>query len=313
MKICIISTIKSVDPLDTVRFVNYHLKLGIDLIVLFLDDPADPIMEFLTGHISVHMISCDSAYWTARGRDAPAGLGGRQVINLNYGMKLAAVEGFDWMIHIDNDELLRPEDDIKFLLSQEQETVNSVHFFLKEAVAEQDQYDTIFAATLFRNLLPGLIERAVANDFLGCPQAFFEGEFFRSHTASKCAVRLDAGIEWMSVHEPERPRATPATAILTEQIELLHFDNIGFDSWRNKWAQRLTEPPGLPGKRPNRHRQRALFEQAYGNAANELALYSRLCKIPDREKRILMDHGLLSVVTLPPEMFEQPAHIRKIV
>jgi hypothetical protein len=303
-KICIVSTIRSVDPLDTVRFVKYHLNLGIDLIVLFLDDPADPVREFLAGHTSVQMINCDSAYWTARGRKAPVGLTHRQLVNLNYGMKLAVVEGFDWMIHIDNDELLLPEHDIKFLLSHE--TVNSVHFFLKEAVAEKDQYDTIFAATLFRNLLPKLIKRAAANDFLGCPQAFFEGEFFRGHTASKCAVRLDAGIEWMTVHGPARPKVTPETSILTEQIELLHFDNIGFDSWRDKWAKRLTEPPHISGVTMNRERQRLLFEQAYGNAPDELALYSRLCKIPDREKRILMDHGLLSVITLPPEMFENP-------
>jgi hypothetical protein len=300
-KVCVIATVRA-DVRDTIGFVNYHLNSGIEEIILFLDDPADPAAHQLSGYANVRPIRCDAAYWAARGVEAPSVTQERQEINVNHGMKLAAERGFDWIIHIDGDELLLADGDINTILSEQSADV--VRFALKEAVAEKNRYETIFEATLFRESvrLEKLSRMALA-DILNCQAAFFEGEYIRGHSASKVAVRLNAKIEWMGIHGPLRPRIAE---VETNRIVLLHFDCIGIADWKTKWARRLDHPGAVERLRSNRRRQMELFRHVYGNAAAELALYSRLHKIPERQKSLLMQHGLLSVVTLPSELFERP-------
>src|SRR5579863_8930815 len=152
LKVCIISTIRA--PLrETMYFVNYHLNLGIDQIILFFDDPKDPAAEALSNYVRVRTIRCDSAYWAALRLEAPALVGQRQVMNVNYGMKLAGQIGFDWAIHIDGDELLMADGEIGNILAQQ--SVDVVRFAMKEAVSEKDRYDNVFEATLFKERITG--------------------------------------------------------------------------------------------------------------------------------------------------------------
>jgi hypothetical protein len=104
-KVCVIATVRA-NARDTIGFVNCHLNSGIEEIILFLDDPADPAAELLCGYAHVRPIRCDQAYWAARGAEAPGVAQERQEINVNHGVKLAAERGFDWIIHIGSDELL---------------------------------------------------------------------------------------------------------------------------------------------------------------------------------------------------------------
>ena len=133
--------------------------------------------------------------------------------------------------------------------------------------------------------------------------AFFEGEYLRGHSDSKVAVRINSKVEWMHAHGPAR---FEMAEVETDRITLLHYDCVGIDAWKTKWAKRLHDPPEGTHRRPNRQRQLELFEKAYGKPADELALYSRPHKILEHDKRVLMQHGLLTRVTLPHEMFERP-------
>jgi glycosyltransferase involved in cell wall biosynthesis len=300
-KVCIIATIKA--PLrETICFVNYHLNLGIDGIILFLDDPQDPAAEALSDYIRVHAIKCDNAYWTSRRIEVPATSVLRQTLNVNYGIKLAGKIGFDWAIYIDGDELLMPDGDIKSILAQQ--TVDVVRFAMKEAVSEKDRYENIFEATLFKERVTtenrSRLELAYS---MARDGAFFEGEYLRGHSDSKVAVRINSNIEWMSSHGPVRPKMAE---VGTARITLLHYDCVGIDAWKRKWINRLNQPGVETSVRPNRLKQFELFKKAYGNAAEELALFSRLHKISDHDKRVLVQYGLLTVITLPHETFERP-------
>jgi hypothetical protein len=300
-KVCLVSTVKS-SLRQTTYFVNYHLNIGFDEIILFFDNPNDPAIEAFSDYARVRSIRCDDRFWAARGTPAPIVLGERQEINVNYGMKLAVQSGFDWLVHIDADELLMTERSIKAALSQRLADV--VRFQMKEAVSERDHYEHVFEATLFRE--PITAERQYVQGLAHSSQfegAFFDGEYFRGHSHSKVAVRTNSEIEWMGIHRPKRPKMAVAE---TKEITLLHYDCVGLDDWKEKWTTRLGQPGSVERLRPNRVRQVELFKQACGNPAAESRLYSRLHMTPDRQKDILKQHGLLTVIKLHPELFERP-------
>ena len=93
------------------------------------------------------------------------------------------------MTHIDSDELLFPVGDLRSTLSGYDSSV--VRFAMKEAVAEQDHYNSRFDATYFREPLTSESKAKIAAALpAGCDDVLFEGEYFRGHTASKLAVRL---------------------------------------------------------------------------------------------------------------------------
>jgi hypothetical protein len=175
---------------------------------------------------------------------------------------------------------------------------------MKEAVSEKDRYENIFEASLFKERVTkenrSRVELAYSMTRDG---AFFEGEYLRGHSDSKVAVRINSNIEWMRAHGPVRPKMAE---VGTDRITLLHYDSVGIDAWKEKWTNRLDEPEVGKWARQNRVRQFELFKKAYGNAAEELALFSRLHKISEHDKRVLMQYGLLTAITLPHKMFERP-------
>ena len=125
-KVCIVSMIKA--PLgETISFVNYHLNLGIDGIILFLDDPEDPAAQALSDYVRVRVIKCDDAYWTALRTEWPNAIQRRA-------------------IHIDGDELLMPDGDFQSILAQQ--SVDVVRFAIKRSCFRKDRYHSIFEATI---------------------------------------------------------------------------------------------------------------------------------------------------------------------
>ena len=79
---------------------------------------------------------------------------------------------------------------------------------------------------------------------------------------------------------------------------LLHYDCMGIDDWKMKWARRLQAGGMAVQMRPARVKQFELFKQAYGDDLQERRLYSRLHKLSEPQKQLLLQCGLLSVVRL---------------
>jgi hypothetical protein len=296
--ICVIATVRS--PInELMEFVRYHLAAGVAEIVLFFDDPNDTAADAIAGHPGVVQIRCDAAYWHARGVDRPAAIENRQIVNVNFGMSRARSQGFDWIAHIDSDEILFAQSDIGTVLTGC--SANVVRFSMKEAVAEQDFYSSRFAATAFREQLTAAGKKQLAAmPAEAVAGILFEGEYFRGHSASKVAVRLNSTIELMGIHGPQRPKRMPE--LRTQQITLLHYDCVGIDDWKRKWSRRIDATGTATDMRPARNKQLELFKQAYGDEASERALYSLLHKVSESQKALLMSLGLLTVVSLEPAM-----------
>ena len=115
MKIALVITIKNERKLLR-NNLEFHHKLGVDLVFIFLDGTEDETektiddlpyvrvassvsLDCFQGFAELHELVINSEeHHTAR-----------QMLNMVYAKELAQKEGFDWLIAIDADELICPD------------------------------------------------------------------------------------------------------------------------------------------------------------------------------------------------------------
>jgi hypothetical protein len=102
------------------------------------------------------------------------------------------------------------------------------------------------------------------------------------------------------------------TEVQTSEITLLHYDCVGIDDWKRKWLRRVDSSGTAIGMRPARAKQLDLFKEAYGDESRERALYGRLHRVSPRQRKLLLDIGLLTIISprlaLQPNPIEPAAH-----
>lgn len=298
VKTAIVSTVRA--PIEDLRhYVHYHLNIGIDEIILFLDDPLDEGVDAFAQYSKVTSVACSASYWNTNG-GRPEFVGARQTVNVNNGAKIAAEKQCNWLIHIDNDELINPLVDIKQVLANT--NGEAVRFTLLEAVSEQGCCEHIFIPQLFRKQSKKTIIQEAK--LLGCSKAFFENRYFRGHGASKMAVRITSEIKQYGIHTAMKHYGMLAVEN-SEQLQLLHYDCIDFGTWIRKWMRHVDGTGISNGLGNHRQKQLALYRQARGEGHKELfALYKRLYHLPKKEQKILHVLGMLTTVKIDHDLFE---------
>ena len=282
-------------PLEVLEpWIDYHLHAGIGRMILYFDDPGDPAITALGGIEQLTAIPCSEAYWRDTGLSRPKNIGTIQVVNVNHGFALAADMGCTWAAHIDCDELILPLEPLGELLGRSR--ADALKMTVLEAVSERFDYDNIFDARLFKRV-PNRLQLLTAV-LLGCRHSIRFGEYFRGHTESKMLVRLNAGVTRMGIHKPIE-RSHDASIEVCDEIQLLHFDCVGFTDWDRKWGSRLDGSFRVDGLRPARQKQFAAYGEAAGlNIKARESLFRELQMIPAREVAILKRLGLLTTVDL---------------
>ena len=297
-KIAIVSTLRA--PLQqTLSFVRYHLHIGIDALFLFFDDPDDPALETLASCSQVTATACSPAYWRELGHDAVPGIGERQNVNANVGMIMALQHSCQWLLHIDCDELVRPCGDVHEILAGCR--VDVLKLSLLEAVPEAEEHDHVFSPVLFKKMISARQKRMAL--LLRCHGTFFEGAYFRGHTASKTAVRLGPGITRMGVHAPITREGMVRES--TGRLSLLHFGCIGLAEWVRKWERRVDGTAVSAGISSSRSKQFDYYLEA--RSAGDLALrkaYSRLYLLSRYQRFILRLLGMTTTIRLDQRLFE---------
>ncbi|MGA7384750.1 MAG: glycosyltransferase family 2 protein, partial [Methylocella sp.] len=303
-KLCVVSTVRATAT-QILYFVNYHINIGIDEVILFFDDPNDESIVYFDAYNEVNCITCDVLCWETHGNRRPSSIEERQEINANMGLELAMRNGFQWIAHIDSGELIFTKGDLREILSGCPVDVDVLTFFsIREAAPERGHYENIFEPTLFKK--PGNERRETLALLFGCRGGFFEGEYFGGHRASKVAVRISRKIMRMGIHGPKPPNEGLAE-VKTHRIKLLHYDCVGMEAWKTKWAGRIDGSRAVAATRPNRKRQLEVFREAFVKYGDELAnLYNRLYIIPKYERIVLKLLGLLELIKLDADLFARP-------
>jgi hypothetical protein len=301
-KLAIISTVKA--PLSQLRmYVNYHLNMGIDEIILFFDDPFDEGIKFFANYKNVSIVPCSSDYWTQTTEKRPHISLDRQITNVNEGVKIATSKNCSWITHIDCDELIQPLKEIKQVLTDCQ--ADALKFCLMEAVSEQETYKHIFIPNLFKKR-PNKLQIWAAK-ILGCSKSFCEGEYFRGHNSSKMLIKISPKIKKYGIHQPEQYDDDTIIKEINE-LRLLHYDSIGLSNWKAKFegrAQELVEGDNLSEFFGNyRLKQFKDYLKARSEGDSQLvALYKRLYIMSKRQKQILFFLGMLERVILNQDCF----------
>lgn len=298
----IISTVKAPTS-QLYLFVNYHLNMGVDHIILFFDDSKDVGIKSFYQYAQVTTVSCSSGYWKERTGDRPRSIEERQTVNVNQGAKYLSLQKCNWLIHIDCDELLNTSRPIKQVISRFNADV--IRFAVLEAVAEQEKYDNIFLPTLFKK--KNLKLQVIVAERLGCSNAIFDGEYFRGHTASKTAVRITPHMEGnYGIHGPKKLLGN--TVVNTDAIQLLHFDCVDIDEWKIKWDRRIDGTGMALHMRDNRKKQMLLYENAKKEGNESLSImFNKMHNIQKRERLILYILGMLTRINIDKRLFDVPA------
>lgn len=300
MKLCTVTTLRAPQQ-ETIDFVNYHLNMGIDHMYLFFDDSLDCSLEKVKGKRTT-CISCDADHWKSVGCKADDNIEKRQRKNANLALNWARKAEFDWISHIDSDELIYTDRPIKKILSELSVNIAYLKLPTKEAVPECLNYTRPYQEiTLFKSL-PSLECQFYSNKHNG---AYFDGEFFRGHIVGKSIVRIRDDIETLSLHAPELKNEGPLYLAVVDGAFLLHFDCYDFNSWRIKWERRLNGV-AKSGGRENRMRQKLYFRdvQQKGEGKVMLDAFMKMHFLPPVLLDKLFEDKMLERIEIERKLFK---------
>lgn len=166
IKTAIISTIRDAESVID-SFIDYHLSIGFDRLILFADSPDEPYLKRILKNKSVTVILNSSDKWVetkSYKRYHPflqKEVMARQILNLELGISMAFDEQIDWVVHLDSDELFySPSATIEehfFSLSRDKhETFSYLNY--ESVVPEMDVRDCFKEILLFKRHLLHLNE-----------------------------------------------------------------------------------------------------------------------------------------------------------
>lgn len=225
-------------------FVAYHRAIGFAHFFLFFDDPADPMLGWARAQPDITAIARDGdlqrawralTLWNEAGPHVETEVMARQILNAEHAANLARARGFDWLLHIDADELFYAPDGVAAHFASFALMPPDVATYANyEAVPEaEDTGDSFRTVTLFKKPFAepsspdakALVTRAGQN-----PDAFFH--FYGN---GKSAVRLAApGMVPANVHTFAR-RGEYSVA-WTRGPFILHYACCGFAAFWQKYV-----------------------------------------------------------------------------
>lgn len=312
-RICITTTSK-VSLKDTMDFINYHINIGIDHIYIFFDDPNDAAIKSLADYKNVTCFKCNSNHWKKMGKENEVlCLEDRQELNANLALKLARQSGYDWIIHLDTDELIYSRGLLKKKLNKVDENIDVLRLLSMEAVPERMNYkNNLREISLFKSIkivskfyyshkktLQKLIPYFKKNE----GKLKVRTMYFNSHATGKSIVSTKANIKSIGMHEPIAE--DKFKYYYPNNISLLHFECKNFEDWKKKWIKVCDAPSDTTGYEDGKFVFFTDFKKAYKNNDEEKIkqIYKDFYFISSKKKMLLMVFGLLSRVKLNRRLF----------
>lgn len=275
------------------------------MLFIFFDDPLDINFNYFQSyHKKVYCILCDTAHWKALSCHAKSSIESRQINNANWALAVAREKKIDWISHIDIDELIYTQKNIKHILEKLPQSTDILWLPPLEAVPERLNCKHPFK-TLHTFKCLNHKEDQYYNGHN--PTAYFQGEYFRGHIGGKSITRISDKIADLGLHQPiaKKPYTLKTTTLTSSK--LLHYDCYDYPSWFTKWVRRI-DGTATAGGRDNRKQQCTSFETIYHkNDPNELiALYKNLYFIPKKTQKSLRKRNMLVNIYINQALFYHP-------
>jgi hypothetical protein len=276
------------------RFARHYHRIGAERIHVYVDGPLAPDLDpAALAEWGVELTACDAAFWEAEGIERPDTIQTRQSEIYQLAQRRCRS---DWLFVCDADEFILDRIPVPDFLDRIPRDVISVRIPPAEAVwGPGEPVGTPFGSTWFRRPVPG---RRLAARAYG-PWAGLLQNGLAGYKAGKQFVRSDARFDLIHLHvskvdgrkvSPWARQIDPALAA----VEVAHYEAIGFERWRRKFARRLGDSPvAIRRRSPHRRRQQAAFRicSRLGPWALRL-LFARLYRLDARQLRVLEARGL---------------------
>lgn len=326
MRVCATTTLR--ESLETTRsFLSYHLNVGIDHIYVFLDDPTDSVGGRLAADSRLTVTACDTTHWdrvgVTEGADAP--IEARQLANTNAALRWARDAGFDWIVHLDGDELLNLRTPLHHLLDEVPESADAVLLPLLEAVPSRPDHNRPFleithfkAAGYKRNVWnryrirephrpqwSRFQRRLTLARALGA-RTIRGNDYYRGAYMPRALVRVGRPVEWLLIKGPVMADGGRPRAVITDRAELLHFIAPTFADWLLKWERRTDGTAPAARLRPLVREMEAefLLVSRTGDETRLRALFAEWHLTGRWERLVLRSLGLLRRIDLDQSLFD---------
>lgn len=282
---------------DILRFAAYHLEQGAHRLYLFLDAPNPEAYDILKAHPKVRIQTCDDAHWARLNVQRPRKHQVRQCVNATHAYHRR--QEVDWLIHMDVDEFLVPQQPVARLLAQFPADAQSVRVRPIEILADGD-------GTAFKAFIPPGTWRADITNALYPTYGPYLKAGFLSHTAGKVFVRKGLPDVQIRIHNAFRDGQKLSGEYELPDIDLAHCHSKSWDDWRGSYAYRIEKgsyradlKPAIPRDKGglNKHEMFREIERAEGDAGLRAFFDEVMQDTPDLRAR-LEERGLLRIVDL---------------
>ena len=223
-------------PANVRRFVADNLAMGVDHMVVFLDDPLAPdqdqVADELSRHGQVTCVPTGRDWWAG---DRPQGLNVRQRINVNVALELLAdMEWAQWVFHIDGDEVVALDREV---LAAVPADADAVWLTPLECVS---QFSATERPTLFKRLLAD--EDLNLLHMLGVLATPTNSAYFHGHVMGKSGVRPGSGLR-LTIHDAVKASGDRVPRHEDPRLRVLHHDAVSGEEFIRKWAALLGAGP----------------------------------------------------------------------
>ncbi len=246
-------------------FIEYHLSIGFEHIFLFFDNPNDPAISRARLYPSVSVIPNDALLHVAWRSTYPYVFAfdkldqhiRRQICNVDLAIQIAIEMGFNWLLHIDIDELFySPKQSAQQHFDNlDSQNINNIVYLNYEAIPEKFDIDNYFKeVTLFKkNPRNQEIQRFNSSQRDLINKFFSSYGYFLSYRCGKSAVRVSPYVhpanlnldivEKGGVHRFfDENKPDDHLFVAGDDHVILHYPSCGFERFWKKYKKFRYKP-----------------------------------------------------------------------
>jgi len=231
---------------DILCFAAYHLELGAHRLYIYLDDDNPTAFRWLRAHPKIRVTQCDDKYWRKMLQKRPLKHQVRQTANATH----AYCRGteVDWLIHMDADEFLFPENILDGTLNSLDAQVHCARVRPMETLSGD--------GTAFKAFIPSGPDRQPVVARLYPRFGTYVKGGFLSHLAGKLFVRTGLNDLTVKIHNVfQGDEMNPNEVELTD-VSLCHMHAKSWEDWINAYHFRLKQGSYRAELTPNRPRNK---------------------------------------------------------
>jgi hypothetical protein len=253
-RVAIVTTIRNAGAVLQ-SFLHYHLSTGFEHIFLFFDDPHDDSIREVENHPRISVIRHDEelrrkwrmtrayAKFEYLRRYVDLEVMARQALNVGVAIELALEKQFDWLLHIDVDELFySPDKSVRdhFQTLSDANIRRAVYSNYEGVPQKTDVSDYFREVTIFKKnpkcLSGGVFDDRQKASIQSVPQ--LSEQFFLFYANGKCAAQISkdllpaVGSHWFILPDEQKSIST----FFSHRQLILHYPCCGFAHFWNKYT-----------------------------------------------------------------------------